>query len=139
MYEKYLSELTEERLFQLIASRYTGLVDLNKEDSSTPIDWYWPQEDIWIEANCRQEHYPTLFIEKIKYDKLISKKNSWYLNSTPQGIYVFVLQEMEEPYWIERKMMKTKFFSTDKDIVTKVVGELSIKKASFQLEHLLLK
>jgi len=139
MYEKYLSELTEERLFQLIASRYTGLVDLNKEDSSTPIDWYWPQEDIWIEAKCRQEHYPTLFIEKIKYDKLISKKNSWYLNSTPQGIYVFVLQEMEEPYWIERKMMKTKFFSTDKDIVTKVVGELSIKKASFQLEHLLLK
>jgi hypothetical protein len=139
MYEKYLSELTEERLFQLIASRYTGLVDLNKEDSSTPIDWYWPQEDIWIEAKCRQEHYPTLFIEKIKYDKLISKKNSWYLNSTPQGIYVFVLQEMEEPYWIERKMMRSKFFSTDKDIITKVVGELSIKKASFQLEHLLLK
>ena len=139
MYEKYLSELTEERLFQLMASRYTGLVDLNKEDSSTPIDWYWPQEDIWIEAKCRQEHYPTLFIEKIKYDKLISKKNSWYLNSTPQGIYVFVLQEMEEPYWIERKMMRSKFFSTDKDIITKVVGELSIKKASFQLEHLLLK
>lgn len=139
MYEKYLSELTEEQLFQLMASRYTGLVDLNKEDSSTPIDWYWPQEEIWIEAKCRQEHYPTLFIEKIKYDKLISKDKSWYLNSTPQGIYVFVLQEIEEPYWIERKMMKTKFFSTEKDIVTKVVGELNIKKASFQLEHLLLK
>ena len=134
---KILEQLTEEKLFQLMASRYTGLIDLNVENKQSPIDWYWPEGNIYMEGKCRKEHRLTLFIQKDKWDALRGKEKGWYVNSTPKGIYVWNVKEIEEPIWFKRSMQNSQEFE-NQSIVKKLVGELRVDKA-IQIDHLLLK
>lgn len=63
-----------------------------------------------IEAKIRDTHYPTLLLEKIKYDALIGKATElssskytckiMYLCTTPNGSYYFDLHKIE-PIWIK--------------------------------------
>jgi hypothetical protein len=133
---EFLTNLTEHQLFQLMRTRYTGLIDLNQKDEKSLIDWYDVNEDIWMEAKCRNEHYNGMLIQKDKYDVLMKKENCYYVNSTPKGIFVFNLKEMEEPVWREQNMEQSQFFKSNGRI-SKWVAELPIAKA-IQIDHLLI-
>ena len=61
-----------------------------------------------IELKCRNKHYDDLIIEKDKYDALIRRAKQYettpfYINSTPQGIYVFNLSKIDEHIWEDMK------------------------------------
>jgi len=131
---KILENLNEKELFNLCKNYYKDLVDLNLEDDKTAIDWYIPSLDTYVESKCRKKAFPTYYIEKDKYDKLMQVEKSWYLNSTPTGIYFWVVQDLELD-WYERYMTNTQEFGEQK-YVKKLVADLLIKDA-MQIEHLL--
>ena len=116
--------------------RYTGLVDLNIENEKTLIDWYYPEDDIWMEGKCREIHRNGLFIQKDKYTALMEKERCWYVNSTPNGIFYFDLKMMEEPVWREQNMEQSQQFES-RGRITKWVAELPVSKAT-QIDHLLI-
>jgi hypothetical protein len=136
--EKYLSNMNEQELFKLMSTRYTGLIDLNEEDPHSLIDWHYPESDIWMEAKCRDDHHNGfLFIQQDKYKVLMEKKNCWYVNSTPNGIYIFDLKDIEEPVWREQSMLKSTYYNNGStDVIKKLVGDLPTSKA-IQIDHLL--
>jgi hypothetical protein len=79
-----------------------------------------------------------LLIEKDKYDSLLARATQYgtkpyYVNSTPEGIFVFNLSTLPTPEWEVRLMPKTSHFS-NREKVEKVVGYLSIKKGLKLLE-----
>lgn len=131
-----LKTMTEKDLFQYLKTYFTDIVDLNLDNQTSPIDWYIPSYNLYIEAKCRYEVYPTYWIEKDKYDKLISVENSWYLNSTPTGIYYWDTKTID-PIFYERKMTNTQQFGEQK-LVDKLVADLLISK-SMQIDHLFLR
>ncbi len=63
-----------------------------------------------LELKCRKVHFPEMFIEKIKWDKL--KKSSYnkalYVNSTSEGIYMWNIKQIDENdiVWGLRNMNK---------------------------------
>lgn len=134
--KEYLTNLTEEQLYAHMCARYTGLVDLNKENKMSPIDWYYPEEDIWMEGKCRNIHRNGMFIQFDKYQELIKKEKCYYVNSTPEGIFLFNLKEMEEPVWREQNMEQSQQFKSS-GRVPKLVAELPVSKA-IQIDHLLI-
>ncbi len=136
--EKYLSNMNEQELFRLMSTRYTGLIDLNEKDPHSLIDWHYPLSDIWMEAKCRDDHHNGfLFIQQDKYKVLMEKKNCWYVNSTPNGIYIFDLKDIEEPVWREQSMLKSTYYNNGStDVIKKLVGDLPTSKA-IQIDHLL--
>lgn len=133
---EYLTNLTEQQLYAHMCERYNGLVDLNKENPMSPIDWYYPHEDIWIEGKCRNVHRNGMFIQKDKYEELMKKERCYYVNSTPEGIFLFNLKEMEEPVWREQNMEQSQQFKSI-GRVPKLVAELPVSKA-YQIDHLLI-
>jgi hypothetical protein len=121
-----LSGLTEEELFKLLKKRYINLEKI--EDQFSTIDSYDASTDIHYELKCRYQHYDNLIIEKKKYLALLDKRESYYVCSTPKGIYMFPIKELEEPVWrIKYLPRHTEFNNTN--FIEKEVGELSIKKA----------
>jgi len=59
-------------------------------------DCYSPSKGHRIELKCRKKHYPTLLLEKKKYDAMFLEANKHldtpiYINSTPEGIWSFNL------------------------------------------------
>jgi hypothetical protein len=59
-------------------------------------DCYSPSTGHRIELKCRKKHYPTLLLEKKKYDAMVLEANKHldtpvYINSTPEGIWSFNL------------------------------------------------
>lgn len=85
----------------------------------------------YIELKSRKTHYDDLLIEKIKYDSLMQRAaecwlKPYYINSTPEGIWLFDLIIMPEPEWEDRWLpAKTEFPSGGNK--TKVVGYLHIR------------
>jgi len=134
--EKYLAQLNEEQLYKLMLKMFSNLVDLNIENPVAPIDWYNPDTDEWFEGKCRYVDKSTLFIEKDKWDELILKDKSFYVNSTLTGIYMWNIQEIEEPVWRNTVMFKSQQFTGKGEKVLKLVGDLPISKA-LQIDHLL--
>ena len=134
--EKYLAQLNEEQLYKLMLKMFSNLVDLNIENPVAPIDWYNPDTDEWFEGKCRYVDKSTLFIEKDKWDELILKDKSFYVNSTLTGIYMWNIQEIEEPVWRNTVMFKSQQFTGKEEKVLKLVGDLPISKA-LQIDHLL--
>ena len=134
--EKYLAQLNEEQLYKLMLKMFSNLVDLNIENPVAPIDWYNPDTDEWFEGKCRYVDKSTLFIEKDKWDELILKDKSFYVNSTLTGIYMWNIQEIEEPVWRNTAMFKSQQFTGKGEKVLKLVGDLPISKA-LQIDHLL--
>lgn len=92
-----------------------------------------PKAAHFIELKCRQTHYPTLLIEQMKYQKLISQAYHrdllpFYINSTPLGIYSFDLTDMPEPDWFVHPMPATTEFERNEK-VDKIVGYLDVEEA----------
>ena len=133
----YLANLTEQDLFSLFQKRYADIIDLNVDNEFAPLDWYIPSLDTYIEAKCRKKDYPTIFVEKDKWDQMKQVERCWYVNSTPRGIYAFVLQEIEEPLFRERLMEKSQQFNGQGEYILKTVGELVLRDCKMQLDHLL--
>ena len=96
-------------------------------------DCYSPKFKHRIELKCRQKHYPTLLLEKKKYDAMIFETgkhldDAIYINSTPEGIYSFNLHDIE-PIWVEKKLRATTEFANN-SIITKEVCFLNIDEAT---------
>jgi hypothetical protein len=116
--------MIEQELFYIMK---TIIPDLKQTEQFSYYDCYSEYHKAHIELKCRKTHYEELMIEKIKYDKL-KKVNSWYINSTPAGIYSFNIQKLDEPIWLKEFMpMTTEFKNTI--MIEKVVGYLDINQA----------
>ena len=85
-----------------------------------------------IELKCRKKHYNTLLLEKPKYDALIKESNKHfdvpiYINSTPEGIYLFNLNKIDLK-WFEKSLPATSEFK-NRRWIKKEVTEINIKQA----------
>jgi len=95
-------------------------------------DCYSPETFHRIELKCRYTHYPTLLLEKKKYDALMLKCSDnldipIYINSTPKGIYRFNLYLVEPKWEIQYHNKTTEFNNTNK--VPKEIAMLDINEA----------
>lgn len=135
--KEYLTSLNEDSLFKLVQPYWTDIIDLNVEDKSSPVDWYVPSTNIYYEAKCRVIEERFLYIEKKKYDAIITYPNVCYINSCADGIYIWELTRMEEPMWMTRYMEKSQEYNGKGEIVPKEVGQVDIKNA-IQIDHLLI-
>ena len=109
--------------------------DLEKSESQySRFDCFSDKWKMDIELKCRRTHYDELLIERDKYDALMERAKKFgtrpfYINSTPEGIYAFNLQEIKDIKWeMKGGLPKTTDFSDNRRIV-KEVGFLSIHHA----------
>lgn len=121
----------EKDLFEwLNNNHYKTLV--NSKNPISRWDCYDIETQQRIELKCRRKHYDTLILEKSKYDALIkeSEKNldvPIYINSTPKGIYLFNLYNVEVK-WFTKSLPATTEFKK-RIWVKKEITELEISKA----------
>ena len=121
----------EKDLFKyLTGCCYTDLLKARKQMSRW--DCYSPETFHRIELKCRGVHYPTLLIEKKKYDAMINKCNDnldipMYINSTPKGVYRFNLYIVDPVWEIQYHNKTTQFANTNK--IPKEIAMLDIKDA----------
>ena len=124
--------MIEAELYEILKTRIPDLT-LSDEPYSR-YDCYSLSKRLDIELKCRRKHYDTLLLEKDKYDALLARAarhdtRPYYINSTPKGIYVFKLKEIN-PKWEKKYLPKTTDFSNTNKI-DKVVTFLHIKDAHF--------
>jgi len=122
----------EEFLFKLLKLNFFEDLKLCKDEMSR-YDCYSDKHGYIIELKCRNTHYDSLRLEKIKYDSLIEIANEklyipLYANETTKGVYVFNLFEIE-PEWTEQYNPKTTSFS-NRQMIKKWVYDIPIKDAS---------
>lgn len=124
--------LREVELFEALKSVYPDLTPLSATDRADGIT-----HDSYVEIKCRRTHYPTLLIEKKKWDYLAEIRartgaRTLYINSTPQGIYQFDLGAINEPEWQFKALPdKTDFANSGK--VEKLCGFLDIRHSELLL------
>lgn len=123
--------MSEQELFDYLKKNHIPDLTMSDEPMSH-WDCYSAKYKYDIELKCRRTHYDDLLIEKMKYDNLISRATKYrttpiYINSTPIGIYVFNLSEMQIDWQIKKMPATTDF--TRKEKVDKVVGFLNLTKA----------
>lgn len=135
---RFLAKLTEKVMYQYMLNWLPDLYDNNLDDEFAPIDWYSPSTGMWIEYKQRHKHFVGLTLERKKYNQLIEKEKSYYLNSTPEGIYFWCIQEMDaNPIFTIRSMNKTTDFGDAVDI-DKWQTEMYVGK-SLGIEQLIFK
>ena len=122
----------EVELFEALKAVYPDLTPLSATDRADGIT-----SDAYIEIKCRRTHYPTLLIEKKKWDYLADIRartgsRTLYINSTPQGIYQFDLGALDEPQWLLRTMADKTDFAGGKPI-QKLVGFLELRHSELLL------
>jgi hypothetical protein len=121
----------EKDLFEwLNANYYKSLV--NSKNPISRWDCYDIETQNRIELKCRRKHYDTLILEKKKFDALILESNKnfdipIYINSTPNGIYLFNLNKIELKWFIKSLPATTEF--KKRMWVKKEITELNINKA----------
>ena len=86
-----------------------------------------------IELKCRRAHYPTMLIEKKKYDAVVARAEELgysplYINSTPQGVFVWDLDTVDVEFKVEHKHPATTAFG-NRQRVPKEVGYLDVENA----------
>lgn len=118
---------TEVGLFIFLRrNHYRDLID--RASTTSRSDCFSPKSKLLIELKCRFRHYPTLLIEKKKYDWLISNatdgNRALYVNSTPEGVWGFYLDEIDIE-WETKKMPKTTAFGSNESI-DKEIGFIKI-------------
>jgi hypothetical protein len=124
--------LREVELFEALKAVYPDLTPLSATDRADGIT-----HDAYIEMKCRRTHYPTLLIEKKKWDYLADIRartgaKTLYINSTPQGVYQFDLGAINEPDWQLKALPdKTDFANSGK--VEKLCGFLDIRHSELLL------
>jgi hypothetical protein len=96
-------------------------------------DCYSPTAGHRIELKCRKRHYPTLLLEKKKYDAMIEECEKHldipiYINSTPEGVFSFNLHKIHPTFEINNKNpATTQFYNTQR--IEKEVTYLEINQA----------
>ncbi len=103
--------MSEEELFEQLSEL---IPDLKKaENEYSTFDCTSEILNAYIELKCRHTHYSTLLIEKSKYDRLVDEARSklmapLYINSTPEGVWSFNLDDYEtveerlEKWWKDK-------------------------------------
>jgi hypothetical protein len=126
-----MTNYKEKDLFEwLNQNHYNTLV--NSRNPISRWDCYDIETRNRIELKCRRTHYNTLLLEKSKYDALIKESNKHldvpiYINSTPNGIYLFNLLEVELNWFIKSLPATTEF--EKRMWIKKEVAELKIEQA----------
>jgi hypothetical protein len=126
-----MTNYKEKDLFEwLNQNHYNTLV--NSKNPISRWDCYDIETRSRIELKCRRTHYNTLLLEKSKYDALIKESNKHldvpiYINSTPNGIYLFNLLEVELNWFIKSLPATTEF--EKRMWIKKEVAELKIEQA----------
>lgn len=125
------AKINEAQLFEQLKTRLLPDLESNagKYDRSDCSSEY---AKLQIELKCRRTHYDDLLIEKKKFDALLaiaaSKQfTACYINSTPQGVYGWNLNELQIE-WQGHQMPATTDFE-NVQTVEKIVGFLPISKA----------
>ena len=127
-----MTYLREVELFEALKAIYPDLTPLSATDRADGIT-----SDAYIEIKCRRTHYPTLMIERKKWDYLADIRartgaRTLYINATPSGIYQFDLGAIKTPEWLLHSLpTKTDFAGSQK--VEKWVGYLAIKDSELLL------
>ena len=121
----------EKDLFEWLSNNhYKTLV--NSKNPISRWDCYDIETQNRIELKCRRKHYDTLILEKSKYDAMLLESNKnldipIYINSTPEGIYLFNLNEIDIK-WFTKSLPATTEFKK-RIWVKKEITELQVIKA----------
>jgi hypothetical protein len=121
----------EKDLFEWLSNNhYKTLV--NSKNPISRWDCYDIETQNRIELKCRRKHYDTLILEKGKYDAMLLESNKnldipIYINSTPEGIYLFNLNEIDIK-WFKKSLPATTEFKK-RIWVKKEITELQVIKA----------
>ena len=121
----------EKDLFEWLSNNhYKTLV--NSKNPISRWDCYDIETQNRIELKCRRKHYSTLILEKSKYDAMILESNKnldipIYINSTPEGVYLFNLNEIDIK-WFTKSLPATTEFKK-RIWVKKEITELEVIKA----------
>ena len=122
----------EAELFEALKAEYPDLTPLSATDRCDGVT-----HNAFIEMKCRRTHYPTLMIEKHKWDYLADIRartgsRTLYINATPSGVYEWDLGALNAPEWaLMRLPDKTDFAGAKK--IDKLVGFLAIKDSRLLL------
>jgi hypothetical protein len=122
--------LKEPELFEFLKEFYYP--DLEKSESKfATFDCLSRKQRLYMELKSRNKHYDDLIIEKIKYEAIRGAAyflgySPLYVNSTPDGVWSFDLNQMKEPEWEDRWLPQNTEFNY-RGNKTKVVGYLHIK------------
>jgi hypothetical protein len=123
----------EQELFDWLKVEYFPDLE-HSPNEYDGFDCITAENKMFIELKSRHTHYPTLLIEKKKYDFLLEKSsvlsyNPYYINSTPEGVWSFDLNDMPELEWAEKRLPITTEF-TNTSYTMKVVGFLPVEKGN---------
>ena len=124
-----LDVLEEPQLFSYLKEFYYPDLRMSNSQFSS-FDCISDKQKLYIELKSRQTHYDTLLIEQIKYEAIKGAAyflgmTPLYINSTPEGIWQFVLSTLPEPMWEDRDLPATTEFAARGNKL-KVVGYLHI-------------
>jgi len=121
----------EKDLFEwLLKNHYKTLV--NSKNPISRWDCYDIETQNRIELKCRRKHYNTLILEKSKYDAIVKESDKnldipIYINSTPEGIYLFNLNKIDIKWFTKSLPASTEF--KKRMWIKKEITELDINKA----------
>jgi hypothetical protein len=124
------------------ALRKEVLPDLiSAELSNSHYDAVSFQENVIVELKCRRRHYNRLMIERIRYDRLLAIAGQegmgcLYIVSSPKGVWLFDLVGMPEPKWSKKTLANKTTWATNRVMIEKEVGYLSIYSGT-NITHLL--
>lgn len=126
-----MTNYKEKDLFEWLNQNYYSTL-VNSRNPIARWDCYDIETRNRIELKCRRKHYNTLLLEKAKYDALVKESNKHldipiYINSTPNGIYLFNLLDVELN-WFTKSLPATTEFQK-RMWIKKEVTELDIKQA----------
>ena len=124
--------MQESELFDVLKNGFVPDLEKSKDQFSR-WDCVSHKLQYRIELKCRKTHYDKLMLERDKYFALIlsyieTGYKPLYINSTPKGVYVFDLSDLN-PYWTtDTRMPKTTEFDKN-DRVEKTYTLISIEKS----------
>jgi len=126
---KHLKDWNESDLFYWLSQNYYNLL-VNTNEGFSRFDCYDIETKNRIELKCRKKHYDDLIIEKTKFDSLVNISNVTgdvpvYINSTPKGIFLFYLKNIDIE-WFEKSLPTTTDFD-NKNKIQKKISKINIK------------
>ncbi len=128
---KKLKYWREYDLFKWLSVNYYKLL-VDTSGGYSKSDCYDIATKHRIELKCRAKHYDDLIIEKNKYKYLVDVSKKYgdipiYINSTPEGIYLFKLNNIEFK-WFQKSLPKTTDFK-NKKTVKKEISKININQS----------
>ena len=121
-------------MFNYLKDNYIPDLAYSDLGEYSPYDCYSLDKKCEIELKFRHKHYPTLMIEKMKYDKLIQRAKAHnteaiYISETPDGIFAFNLSRLKEPQWFTKSLPATSNFDR-REWIDKEVANININNSS---------